>query len=288
MRDRNNQEDFNQNRSQRRKKTTGVIALGLAGVLVLGSLFAYFSDRLKGSEGFAQAGTIDLEPIDKVSETKGYKIMLWTDGVRGKDALGIDKEGVVEKDKKVTDAELTEYTQYAELTGGMVLNPGDKLVVIGDVENEGSKSAWLYAETTLALTPKEIEIDDILGTLPQPSKEECLALFTYYPIVDDEGTLGTGVQAAEFHKQLLGVINGKAENEDQSNAIEDVTIIGKTIFNKYMYVLEFNSDAGNNAQGLEVTINVTWGALQYRNNNTEIVDVNDDSIWGTYEINSVI
>lgn len=273
MRNRNYQEDFNQNRSQRRKKTTGVIALGLAGVLVLGSLFAYFSDMLTG-EGFVQTGTLNIKPI---SSDEGYTISVWTDGKLGTNPNGSPKDGSADKNDKIEENELTEYTYNKENNDGMVLNPGDMIVVTGDVKNDGSKSAWLQSNLELEFIAKKVSTG---MTDPEPADvTELNDAITVYredaatKVVDlNSGTKNQIKDEIPGSKPILSIvndgliINGTVEKETATGAI------GETYYTETLLIFGMDKTAGNRLQGLEINVNHTWKALQYRNNTTEPID----------------
>ena len=212
MRDRNNQEDFNQNRSQRRKKTTGVIALGLAGVLVLGSLFAYFSDRLGGNPANVTTGTLDIQPM---TSEEGYGIWIWKDD---------------DGDEEIQDGELIKY-ENDNIAGGMVLNPGDMIVVKGDVKNKGSKSAWLMSNLNIRFTPADVKInghDELVNDF------ELNNAITFYKEDADNSNkviedIDKYISSLEFNAESINVINGTIEEETATTAPDQSEIlIGST------------------------------------------------------------
>lgn len=250
MRDRNYQEDFNQNRSQRRKKTTGVIALGLAGVLVLGSLFAYFSDRLGGNPARVTTGTLDIQP--QTSE-EGYGIWIWKDT----------------GDKVIQDEELIEY-KNDNIVGGMVLNPGDMIVVKGDVVNKGSKSAWLMSNLNIKFTPEDVKIND---TITSANKDDLNGAITFYKenalagnIVEEDTTQSID-DSFSFNAESTNVINGTVEKEtiDTAHNGSDI-LIGEDLYSGDILIFGMDNDATNMVQGLSIELTHTWKAVQYRNN----------------------
>lgn len=266
MTNKNYQDDFNQNRSQRRKKTTGVVALGLAGVLVLGSLFAFFSDKLLGS-GKAVAGTINLEPLDTLVEfEEGYILNLWRD----------TGDGIIDS------FELEPYIQYDQLNApyGVVLNPGDKLVITGDVKNTGSKSAWLYSELRLSLLPADIvSKNEPVDTYPDFQSMFRISSVTPYGAVEEIQT-----PLDQPYGKLLGVISGTVENSEETPIIPGIEWLNTTDYMQAMYVIEFlGQEATNAAQGLTINIDVEWKAIQYRNNN-----VADESLLMWQEVQNQI
>lgn len=276
MRDRNYQEDFNQNRSQRRKKTTGVIALGLAGVLVLGSLFAFFSDRLENNKGQVTAGTLDLEST--IGNDSGFAIKVWKDGSGSNPTI----------DNKIQNDELSDYNDISDPKTDlpMVLNPGDKLVIVGGVENRGSKSAWLRSELNLTIKPydKPIAVGmDELGIETDTHIPEIREVLSYlkFSKVDQEGDLteygeinfnvDTTLNTAQLNLIEENIIDGDIEEESPDPEKPNLNILGSKQYSSKMLVIEFLSEsiAGtsiNYAQGHTIEMDASWKALQYRNN----------------------
>lgn len=224
-----------------RKKTTGILALLVAAVLLMGSLFAFFSDKLTGA-GSVAAGTIELQATDE-NNKEGVKIYRWVDD---------------ENPGKI-DETADENSELKEWSDGDILNPGDKLVLKGAVKNIGSKSAWLQSEVTL----------DVADGLDQ--------YFKYYTVDSNNEIPDEGMQVQEDTpiKQVLGVLDGSIEDEEYSGANFQNGKASNTpndLLQAYagnMLVIEFSTSANNSAQGCTVKFDVIWKALQYRNNTVD-------------------
>lgn len=104
-------------RRKHRKGIIGLAAMAVAGALVVGLGYAYFSDSIDFG-GSATAGTLDL--------TGSYTVV-------HENAAGVDQKDVDADDNSVAN-----------------FNPGDELVITVNLDNAGNKSAWV--ETSLEVT----------------------------------------------------------------------------------------------------------------------------------------
>lgn len=268
MRNRNYQEDFNQNRSQRRKKTTGVIALGLAGVLVLGSLFAYFSDMLEGT-GKVNAGTLDLRPGTALQNAEGVPIT----GESGYAIMRL-KNGSVDVGDTIEEGDLIPYNNHDGTSGEDVLNPGDCLVVVGDVENVGSKSAWLQSAVTLTIRPytEEIKVGEENARVPQIT--DVMKFLKFYTeeggvlveLDDEQIVMDTDLATVAMKKSDM-IVNGTVETETEIG-VNSTEYKGNMLVIKFLTAAEIEGTSINYAQGHTIDMNATWKAIQYRNNPT--------------------
>lgn len=199
-------------REEKRKKK-GLVAflfLFASFILVSGSLFAFFSDQLTGT-GSATAGTLDI-------------------GGAFKTYYDTNSDGTLDEVASVTN-----------------FNPGDMMVIKGEITNFGNKSAWLRTKVDLSAIDSAIlpYIKVCAGELTAADQSTCTAL--------TNGGTSTPI-----------ILNGQgtgAETETASGAVgdykEDVAV---TIY--------FDASALNAAQGKTVDVSFDVEAMQYRNNAT--------------------
>ncbi|MCL1830539.1 MAG: CalY family protein [Oscillospiraceae bacterium] len=152
--------------------------------------------------------------------------------------INVDFEAIDETTPEASEAELA------------CLNPGDILTVIIDVENVGSKSAWYLSEFTLRAT------DASNNVVPANVLE---LAFT----VEDEAEVLVGsidmINEYIVYSDTAIVLDGTYEIETHVNAIED-TAISKVFF------ITFEKSAGNEFQGIKLTLDYVGKAIQFRNN----------------------
>jgi len=196
---------------KKRKAIAIVLCLILAVTLVIGSLFAYFSDVLTGDQSM-EAGTLELE---------GGAVFY-----------------INESTTAATDEDLE------------CINPGDQIRVEIEVENVGSKSAWLQGSF-------EMSAEDMDGA----------KLGAAFKVFEGAGLLGDELlsesDAGNIHFEDEGdaIINGTIEKETADGAIGDTETT-------MIFTIYFLPTAGNEYQAAKIDIDYAVKALQYRNNPT--------------------
>ena len=193
---------------KKRKAIAIVLCLTLALTLVIGSLFAYFSDMFYGDETMT-AGTLTIT---------------------GGAIFYINGE---------------EVTDHKDLE---CINPGDEITVEIDVENTGSKSAWIQG--SFGLSAGNIDIKDLLDVFS-----------VYHDAIDDNNILlpSEGEDAVFFEDDGDIILDGTTEKETAAGAVEET-------FTSMTYIIVFDKDADNEYQDVTFTIEYMVKALQYRNN----------------------
>ena len=212
-----------QERKDNNRKKPVLILLGLllAIGIIIGSLFAFFSDVVTGDETFT-AGTLAL--VDDAS--------FFLNG----------------SSTPATAEELAN------------LNPGDEVTVEINIENVGTKSAWLQGAITLSGS-------DGAGTALTTAQFN--SVFDVFEGTDTSEATGTRLVGVDNGSTLVfadavdRVIDGTVETEtgDPSIYIEDTETT-------YVFTLVFSTSAGNFWQRASIGIGYEVSALQYRNNPT--------------------
>lgn len=244
---------MSRNVKTRNKKTLIAILLLLAAfAIIVGSIFALFSDYVTGSVT-GTAGTLDLTKNDTSTN----------------DTTTI----------KVNDVALTSGT-----TTIPNLNPGDIIEVSYTVRNVGNKSAWLRDSATLTVGTNHKN--------DQITSAEAVAAFEIYPstatntdirLGSTSTSMGTGggtadplTPSTQYNGSNYGfeyiptststIISGGSGSNDEI----DGTSSSKTV----SFKLYFKSDAGNLYQGLkDISFSIRTDAVQYRNNtNASVID----------------
>lgn len=227
-----------------RKKTfSAVLILLLAGALICGSLFAFFSDKLEGG-GIIVAGDLKIEG-----------------GAPDKSAYIIERYIGAPNDTTQFDSKESIYWEPYDMEdpSSCVLNPGDILRVKTSVKNIGTKSAWLGGEIFVSLT---LNADS--DTLNEMKDHVKVYTNTY------QGT-GTGTLLFDLSVDGEGkkastkaILDGKLESEQ---GVDSFTPI---LFDNYCeevvgYIV-FEDAANNHAQSGKIEITVTMKAVQFRHN----------------------
>ena len=196
-----------------------VITLSLTVTLVIGSLFAFFSDAFSGSQDLV-AGTLDI--------SGGAKFYIND----GKDPASKD------------DLEC--------------INPGDKIKVVIDVENKGSKSAWLRGSFDISAEDHDGDELDGVFTVYKGDSTAAKDILAYN--ADDD--------IISFADDGKAVLDGTYEKEKQAEVVavdRDAIALGK-IKTDMIYTIVFEEDTTNDYQDAKVTIEYEVKAIQYRNN----------------------
>ena len=213
-------------RKRGKKLPFAILALALSGILLFGSLFAYFSSKI-GGEAVISSG--DVKIIGTGTSNESYTISRYN----------------------YDDNTWTEY-QNSD-----ILNPGDFLKITASVESTGSKSAWLNIEVALK-DAATVDADD---------------MFKYYDASDFKAAEQTTIQNIVKADPLapavltdssitLGIIDGSVESETVAEALKNTVLTSEVM---YIY---FDKAAGNTYADVPYTFDITWRALQYRNNTT--------------------
>ena len=202
-----------QEKKENKKKALAILfCLLLSGVLVVGSMFAFFSDVFSGTQEVT-AGTLVL-----VGSAEFY---------------------------------LNGSSTPATETQLECINPGDVIKAVIEVENEGSKSAWIQGSFSLSVEGL--------------NSSKVADAFTVY---EGTNTLGTPLvmsnagDGVSFTDAGTKVLDGTYEKEDAliySGALEDTET-------SMTFTIVFESTADNDFQGAVVSIGYSVKALQYRNN----------------------
>ena len=232
--------------NSRKKISLAITAFALSAALIVGSMFAYFSDIYKDEVvGIVNAGTLEIKPAGDNSTS--YKIQRYN----------ADGEGDKWEDYDV------------EASGTNILNPGDKFRIVGNMENLGSKSAVLQANITLDFS--ETKAQAMVGKVAFYGSCTENGILSDKIVVDSEDsglTLDNNVYA--YSKQV-GIISGTVEVENDSDGDCLSTFDGDIVY------FQIDTSVGNGAQAAKIEINAIWKAIQYRNNDVNSID------WDTAE-----
>jgi hypothetical protein len=202
----------NDQKKNRKKGLVILLSLTTALVVVAGSLLAYFSDVYQGSTSMT-AGTLYLE-----GSAKFY----------------INDETMQDE---ATDDDLE------------CINPGDTVIVVFTVTNQGSKSTWVKSFFTLSA--------------PGLSGSQLSSAFTVYEGVGTSGSVLTADSesgSVSFSDANAAVLNGTIETESAAQGSNN----GRT--RTMTFTIVFDSSAGNSFQDAKIDVDYEVKALQYRNN----------------------
>jgi len=108
--------------NRKRKLVILLLSLMLAVILIIGSLFAFFSDMINGTENL-KAGTLKID--------------------------GVAKFYIGDSEEEATSDELN------------CINPGDEIRVEIEVTNSGSKSAWIQGSFSLSAEDDKIDLFEV-------------------------------------------------------------------------------------------------------------------------------
>jgi len=200
---------------KKRKAIAIVLCLTLALTLVIGSLFAYFSDMIDGTKEMT-AGTLTI--------TGGAEFF------------------INDSTTAASDADLE------------CINPGDEIKVVINVENTGSKSAWLQGSFGMSTELAKADLDKDFSVYVVEEVEDGEDITTLMDVSGDGHT-------ASFTDGGDKIIDGDTEKETGDNAI------GKTT-TTMTYLIVFKETAGNEYQDATFEITYEVKAIQYRNNPT--------------------
>jgi len=206
--------------NSKKKYVVILLCLLLAIGIVIGSLFAFFSDVVTGNQDLT-AGTL---------------------------ALVDDASFFINGSATPATAE-----QLA------CINPGDTVKVEIDIENVGSKSAWLKSALVLS---------GVNGAGGAITPTQLSSVFTVYEGTNTSGTPLTGTNGTNnitFADAGNKVIDGTYEKE--TTPVPGVTLLGRTD-TTYVFTIVFSSAADNFWQSASIGIGYEVSALQYRNNPT--------------------
>ena len=238
-------------KKQRKKLMMGMLVLLASGVLLVGSLFAFFSDTLTGNSK-ADAGTLDIQDVNGKGDSDTYK-------------------GYTVSRYNPTTSNWAEFDGEAD-----ILNPGDILRIDAGIKNVGSKSAWLRSELKFdfANTGSSLGMmDNIDLYLPSETVTTSNGIGTISGSAIKDGTNDEMVlvDISEFTKSYnitLGALSGTIEHETATAdaLVGEVVEADKVLYTQPVLYVVFKGTAPNAAQGLPMNISVTWKAIQYRNN----------------------
>ena len=203
------QYQFTRKDNNKKKIIAILFCLVLAAVLVVGSLFAFFSDIFTNTKN-ATAGTLDLE---------------------GSAAFYINSSS-----SAASESDLK------------CLNPGDSIKVVIDVENTGSKSAWIQGSFSLSAAGL--------------SGAQLGNAFTVYEGANTSGTpltMVTDTNSISFTDDGKAILDGSAEPESAPGALGGAST-------SMIYTIIFEPSANNDFQDVTISIGYAVKALQYRNN----------------------
>lgn len=220
-------------RRKSRKGLIGITAIGVAGVLVAGLGFAYFSDSLTFG-GSATAGTLDLSGT-----------------------LVVTQNGATQTDSTPGDTNLENF------------NPGDTMELSGTVTNTGSKSAWVRMGVTQGTTTAGTNIAPNLYVYAGPeAPSQATLLETDTDELDSlPGFVNTVAQlpangaspASAANADNVAILNGTTgtalETESGGASTYDANV-----------VVYFDKAATNTNQGEAVSLAAVVQGVQYRNN----------------------
>ena len=206
--------ECNSNKKKKIKALVIALCLVTAITVAASSLLAYFSDVYSGSTEMA-AGTLSLEG------TARFYI----------------NDSTMQNEADEKDLEC--------------INPGDTVIAVIEVTNQGSKSAWIKSSFTLSAA-------GLTGT-------QLSNAFTVYEGATASGTplsVDSTTGSVSFSDSGSAILNGTYETEDGvPGAIKDTTTT-------MIFTIVFESSAGNVYQGAEISVGYEVKALQYRNNET--------------------
>lgn len=161
-----------------KKVLLAIFIMLLSCVLLFGSLFAFFSDKLSG-EGTVVAGTLQIEEF--TPDSNGYTLTRWEVGAGG-----------VGGEWKTFDPD------------NDILNPGDYIQISADLKNVGEKSFWLLPKIDFDFTSADAEMKK-------------MTFYKGAVDYGDTGTVATttGTDVITYEpKDDLVIMNGEKEEED--------------------------------------------------------------------------
>lgn len=171
-------------RRKRRKGIIGLTAMAVAGALVVGLGYAYFSDSIDFS-GSATAGTLDIDSSD----------------------LTVSQNG-----EPVADGSIDNF------------DPGDVLTITGTVTNSGNKSAWVREVVTVKaggdLAPYLYVYTDAAPPASPPDQSTLLDT-AQGQLVEDTGGTQVGTQSEDAVTQEVdskaSILNGSGTDPETEN-----------------------------------------------------------------------
>ena len=237
-------------KKSKKKTLAAVLVLLLAVALLVGCLFAFFSDKLEG-EGNLEAGTLEIESII-ANEPNGFVIERFVSA------------GNWEK----CDVSATESAHQT------IINPGDIFRIRVEVKNQGSKSTHLGAAIDLNFKP-DGNTDEQTAELKKHTKlysefdENTKALTKSVELIaksegnEDLQTVENGIH--------MGILDGTKEFEEgRAEASAQDTYKGDILY------FTLDKTTSNVAQKGKIDFDVVIKAVQYRNNTTAPADWTKD------------
>jgi hypothetical protein len=233
--------------SRRRKGIFGLVAGGLAALLMVGAGFAYFSDSITGSTS-GTAGTLDISGTMNTTRTDG----LTTDSF-------------------VTD----NVTQSGNTSTVANVNPGDVIKLDPTATNAGTKSAWMRTELTGGTADSSIApYLYVYSGGSVPTQADLLAASAganpASALQSLPGYAGT-VTSLSTSATTPQIVSGSVEQDGASTSYSDTVEI------------YFDSNAPDAAQNANFSLNAAMQAIQYRNNTA----VPGDAQWNTVESGTI-
>lgn len=228
-------------RRKSRKGLIGITAIGVAGVLVAGLGFAYFSDSLTFG-GSATAGSLDLTGTPEVTVNATTVVS------------AVDSNGLFTVPN---------------------LNPGDVIRMNAPLTNAGNKSAWIRTHITGTAGSNIADDLYVFSGEHVPAQSDLLGedlTADDGPLLDTfaDSYLGTVAALSTAYNSAPEVINGTAgpDTEVESSA-SSTEVSGQYSANVVVY---FDSASTNQDQGQALTLDAVVQAVQYRNNPTPTWD----------------
>ena len=155
---------------------------------------------------------------------------------------------------------LDELNPVLDNNGNSIWNPGDYSTLTFDLTNVGSKSVTAGYRVELKWNPDE---DHLLraGAADFTASDA----FRFVQIFEDDGSGSPGTEVIPQYDSVDGVWYLQKYDTVLNGTVETETQAGGASSKEVVYHIYFKDDATNLFQGVELDINVSANAIQFRN-----------------------